>query len=174
MRVSRKKALKNRELVINAAARLLREHGLAAIGVVDITEAAGQTHGGFYRNFTSMDYLATLAIGRAASTMKAAMLDGLAQLPDRPFRALAEYYNHRIAARNRAPAASSLPWPPDAARSDSPALRAVFMTVVQDYLDQLARFSSTMPEGSGKRHPAAILPPSCRKWSERSFCPGLS
>jgi TetR/AcrR family transcriptional repressor of nem operon len=55
MRVSREKALENREQIIETAARLLREHGFDGIGVADIMKAAGLTHGGFYRNFASKD-----------------------------------------------------------------------------------------------------------------------
>lgn len=57
MRVSRDKALKNREQIIKAAARLLRQHGFDGIGVADMMNAAGLTHGGFYRNFASKDDL---------------------------------------------------------------------------------------------------------------------
>ncbi|MGO6984290.1 TetR/AcrR family transcriptional regulator [Rhizobium leguminosarum] len=144
-------------MVIEAAARLLRERGFEGTGVADIMEAAGLTHGGFYRNFTSKDDLATLATGRAASTMKAALIDGLAQLPDEPFRALVEHYmshNHR---ENPGSGCILPALAADAARSDSPALRAIFTAVVQDYLDQLTALASTMPEGLGKRHPGAIL-----------------
>ena len=41
MRVSREKALENREQIIETAARLLREHGFDGIGVADIMKAAG-------------------------------------------------------------------------------------------------------------------------------------
>ena len=37
MRVSREKALENREQIIETAARLLRQHGFEGIGVADIT-----------------------------------------------------------------------------------------------------------------------------------------
>ena len=49
MRVSREKALENREQIIETAARQLRTHGFDGIGVADIMKAAGLTHGGFYR-----------------------------------------------------------------------------------------------------------------------------
>ncbi|CAN7665222.1 TetR/AcrR family transcriptional regulator [Pararhizobium sp. LjRoot238] len=95
MRVSREKAQENRELVIETAARLLRERGFEGIGIADIMEAAGLTHGGFYRNFASKDDLATLASARAAETMKATMIARLGQSPGEPFRALVEHYISR-------------------------------------------------------------------------------
>jgi len=45
----------------------------------------------------------------------------------------------------------------DAARHDDPALRAVFVTAIQYYLDQIARLSFATPGAAGSRHPAAIL-----------------
>lgn len=157
MRVSREKAQQNREQVIETAARLLRERGFEGIGVADIMKAAGLTHGGFYRNFTSKDDLATQATERAASTMRAAMSAGLAQFPDEPFRALVEHYvsqNHRenLGSGCILPALAT-----DAARRDNPALQAVFAAVIQDYLDQLAKLAPTMPETARARHPGAIL-----------------
>src|SRR5262249_16267176 len=156
MKVSREKAQENRELVIDKAARLLRERGFDGIGVVDIMKAAGLTHGGFYRNFTSKDDLAAQACERAASNTKAKIIAGLAQIADEPFRVLIEHY---VSKDHRDDPGSGCILPAlaaDAARHDCPALRAVFTAVIQDYLDQLAKLASTMPEARN-RHPGAIL-----------------
>jgi hypothetical protein len=45
----------------------------------------------------------------------------------------------------------------DAARRDDPALRAVFITAIQYYLDQLATLLSANPGAARNRPPAAIL-----------------
>ena len=92
MRVSREKALENREQIIETAARLLREHGFDGIGVADIMKAAGLTHGGFYRNFASKDDLAVKASERAIADTTALLKDGLAQQPKDPLRTLIESY----------------------------------------------------------------------------------
>src|SRR5207245_8841365 len=92
MRLPREKALKNREQIIETAARLLRKHGFEGIGVADIMKAAGLTHGGFYRNFASKDDLAVKASERAIADTTALLRDGLAQQPKDPFRALIEGY----------------------------------------------------------------------------------
>ncbi|HVI90733.1 MAG TPA: TetR/AcrR family transcriptional regulator [Dongiaceae bacterium] len=155
--MSREKARENLELVIETAARLLRERGLEGIGVVDIMKAAGLTHGGFYRNFTSKDDLATQASGRAASSMKATMIAGLAQSPDEPFRALVECYVSQGHRENPGAGCILPALAADAARRDNPALRALFTAVIQDYLDQLAKLASAMPEALRERHPSAIL-----------------
>ena len=65
MRVSREQMKEHRERVLAAAAELFRERGLAGVGVAEIMEAAGMTHGGFYRHFDSKDDLAAEACGRA-------------------------------------------------------------------------------------------------------------
>jgi len=65
MRVSREKMNESRERVLDAAAELFRVRGLDGISVAEIMDAAGLTHGGFYRHFDSKDDLATQACSRA-------------------------------------------------------------------------------------------------------------
>jgi TetR/AcrR family transcriptional repressor of nem operon len=65
MRVSREQAAKNREHVIDTAARLFREKGYSGIGVADLMKEAGLTHGGFYGNFASKEDLMGAACERA-------------------------------------------------------------------------------------------------------------
>ena len=57
MRVSRDQFLQNREKILEAAGRLFRERGFEAVGVADVMQAAGLTHGGFYGHFKSKDDL---------------------------------------------------------------------------------------------------------------------
>jgi TetR/AcrR family transcriptional regulator, transcriptional repressor for nem operon len=157
MRVSREKALENREQIIETAARLLRKHGFDGIGVADIMKAAGLTHGGFYRNFASKDDLAVKASERAIADTQAVLKNGLAQRPQDPFRELIERY---VSSAHRDDPGSGCILPAlaaDAARRDDPALRAVFITAIQYYLDQIAKLSSAPPGATGSRHPAAIL-----------------
>jgi TetR/AcrR family transcriptional repressor of nem operon len=68
MRVTREKALQNREAIVAAAARLFRERGFDGVGVDAVMKAAGLTHGGFYGHFKSKDDLAREALERAAET----------------------------------------------------------------------------------------------------------
>ncbi len=62
MRVSKEKAAQNRERILTSAARLFREHGIAATGVDSITKDAGLTHGGLYSQFGSKEAIAAEAI----------------------------------------------------------------------------------------------------------------
>jgi TetR/AcrR family transcriptional repressor of nem operon len=45
MRVTKEKAAENRERILKAASRLIRERGISGAGVDALTEAAGMTHG---------------------------------------------------------------------------------------------------------------------------------
>jgi TetR/AcrR family transcriptional repressor of nem operon len=57
LRNSREVAAENRERIVAVAAKLFRERGIAAVGVAELMEAAGMTHGGFYKHFESKDAL---------------------------------------------------------------------------------------------------------------------
>ena len=53
-----------RERVLAEAAKQIREHGPAGVGVADIMKSAGLTHGGFYAHFASKDALVAAAIAK--------------------------------------------------------------------------------------------------------------
>jgi len=65
MRVSKEKAAENRERILNAASRLIRERGISGAGVDALTEAAGMTHGSLYSQFGSKERLVEEALGYA-------------------------------------------------------------------------------------------------------------
>jgi TetR/AcrR family transcriptional repressor of nem operon len=67
MKVSREQAAANRERILDVASRLFRERGLDGIGVADLMQGAGLTHGGFYGHFASKEELMALACDRALS-----------------------------------------------------------------------------------------------------------
>lgn len=65
MRVSKEKAAENRERILNAASRLIRERGISGAGVDALTEAAGMTHGSLYSQFGSKERLVEDAVDYA-------------------------------------------------------------------------------------------------------------
>jgi len=65
MRVTREKAAENRERILKAASRLIRERGISGAGVDALTEAAGMTHGSLYSQFGSKERLVEEALGYA-------------------------------------------------------------------------------------------------------------
>lgn len=64
-RVSQAQARENRERIVETAARLFRERGIAGVSVADVSAAAGLTHGGFYKQFESKEALVAEAIAHA-------------------------------------------------------------------------------------------------------------
>jgi AcrR family transcriptional regulator len=53
------------ERILDVAARAIRRHGYAGVGVADVMKEAGLTHGGFYAHFDSRDALIIEALERA-------------------------------------------------------------------------------------------------------------
>lgn len=64
-KVSKAQAALHRAAIVRAASRLFRERGLDRVGVAEITQAAGLTHGGFYGHFASKEALAGEAVTAA-------------------------------------------------------------------------------------------------------------
>ena len=65
MRVSKEQAAKNREHILKAASGLMRERGIAGVGVDALTEAAGMTHGSLYSQFGSKERFVEEAVAYA-------------------------------------------------------------------------------------------------------------
>lgn len=65
MKVSAEQKAKNREAILDTAARLIREKGPSGIGVAEVMVGAGLTHGGFYNHFTSREDLTAQALDQA-------------------------------------------------------------------------------------------------------------
>jgi AcrR family transcriptional regulator len=61
------------ERIVQAAARAIRLHGYAGVGVADVMKQAGLTHGGFYAHFKSRDDLLVEALARAGQDSGANM-----------------------------------------------------------------------------------------------------
>jgi TetR/AcrR family transcriptional repressor of nem operon len=61
LKVTKEKATENRAALVQAAARLFREHGIDGVGVAEISKKAGLTHGALYAQFPSKEALAAEA-----------------------------------------------------------------------------------------------------------------
>ncbi|WP_269585787.1 TetR/AcrR family transcriptional regulator [Roseibium sp. Sym1] len=64
-RMSEAEKRKSHNKILGAASRLLRANGTEATSVSDVMQAAGLTHGGFYRHFKSKDELVAAAFRTA-------------------------------------------------------------------------------------------------------------
>lgn len=65
MKVSAVKCDQHRDAIERAAAALFRQRGIDDVSVAEVMQAAGMTHGGFYRHFSSKAELAAAACKRA-------------------------------------------------------------------------------------------------------------
>jgi TetR/AcrR family transcriptional regulator, transcriptional repressor for nem operon len=73
MRVSKEQAAENRERILKAASRLMRERGISSVGVDALTEAAGMTHGSLYSQFGSKERLVEEAVAYAIAAKEQEM-----------------------------------------------------------------------------------------------------
>ena len=78
MRVSKEQAAENRERILTAASRLMRERGISGVGVDALTEAAGMTHGSLYSQFGSKERLVEEAVVHAITTKGQEVPEGFA------------------------------------------------------------------------------------------------
>ncbi len=67
MRVSKEQAAKNRERVVDVAARLFRERGFDGVSIETVMAEAGLTHGGFHKAFGSKEDLVEEACRKAVA-----------------------------------------------------------------------------------------------------------
>src|ERR1044071_3191342 len=70
-RIANTRKEETHERIVQAAARAIRRHGYAGVGVADVMKEAGLTHGGFYAHFKSRDELLVEALARAGSDSSA-------------------------------------------------------------------------------------------------------
>lgn len=83
------------ERILDAAARAVRRAGVAGVGVAEVMEEAGLTHGGFYAHFESRDTLLAEALEHAGSQSKVRVRERMrarTDAGDSPFKALLGEY----------------------------------------------------------------------------------
>ena len=95
MKVSRQQAAQNRERILDAAAQLFRERGFEGIGVAELMNAVGLTHGGFYGHFSSKDDLMAQACTRALEHSLETWSRRAGSAPEDPLTPLARGYLSR-------------------------------------------------------------------------------
>jgi TetR/AcrR family transcriptional regulator, transcriptional repressor for nem operon len=101
MRVSKEQAAENRERILRAAARLMRERGIASVGVDALAEAAGMTHGSLYSQFGSKERLVEEAVAYAISAKGD-------EVPEE--FALSDYFSEYLSAAHRDDPGSGCPF----------------------------------------------------------------
>jgi TetR/AcrR family transcriptional regulator, transcriptional repressor for nem operon len=93
MRKSRQEAARTRKRIVKVAAQKFRRQGIGGISVADLMDAAGLTHGGFYRHFDSKDQLVAEASASGAAALARRMTAALeGQSPKSGLKTIAESY----------------------------------------------------------------------------------
>lgn len=138
MKVSREQAARNRERIVEVAAKLFREHGFDGVGVADLMHAAGLTHGGFYGHFESKEELMAEACARARSEA-ISRWQGLAQrVAQKPLAALTRLYLSRAHRDHPGRGCMLAALGPEVARQPLP-IRHVFTEAVSAMVELLGR-----------------------------------
>ncbi|HEV8016249.1 MAG TPA: TetR/AcrR family transcriptional regulator [Stellaceae bacterium] len=142
MRITREQTEKNRDRIVAAAAQLFGEHGFDGVGVVELMQAAGLTHGGFYNHFDSKEALESAVCDVAFETAVARLeqLVGETATAPRKRSALAAYVGHYLSGAARdapAPRCPMVALTGDAVRH-GPDIRRRFAAGFQRYIDALA------------------------------------
>jgi TetR/AcrR family transcriptional regulator, transcriptional repressor for nem operon len=109
------------------------------IGVANLMQAAGLTHGGFYGHFESKDDLEVQACERVLARSTETWLATAAKDPEAPLKGLLEWY---LTARHRDRPGEGCIYAAlaaDVARQNSPALRRTFTAGLRPLIDMLVR-----------------------------------
>ena len=137
MRVSKEQAAENRERILKAASRLMRERGISSVGVDALTEAAGMTHGSLYSQFGSKERLIEEAVAYAIAAKGQEVPEGFA---------LSDYVSEYLSAEHRDEPGSGCPFAAlccEISRQSS-GVRERFTAGVRD---TVARLSSRLESG---------------------------
>lgn len=92
MRAGREEAARSRAKIVEVAGREFREHGYDGIGIAGLMEAAGRTHGGFYKQFDDKEALVVEATAQALAENRERWGDVMGKAPGDPVSALRRWY----------------------------------------------------------------------------------
>ncbi|MQA90938.1 MAG: TetR family transcriptional regulator [Gemmatimonas sp.] len=126
MKVSRKQADANREMIIESAGRLFRQQGFDGVGIAEIMREIGLSHGGFYGHFESKEDLRVEACERALEKSSEKWAERAAKSPDSPLAGLIDPY---LSTKHRDDPGNGCLYAGvglDVARQDNPRLRRSF------------------------------------------------
>jgi TetR/AcrR family transcriptional regulator, transcriptional repressor for nem operon len=137
VRTSREEKARTHERILEVAAERIREQGLDGPGVAEIMEAAGLTHGGFYKHFGSRDDLIAEATERAVERSDSRMRE----LTDDAEDPLAAYVDWYLSAEHRDDpgAGCAVAALGDDVRRADERVRAAYGRQVERYVEHLER-----------------------------------
>jgi TetR/AcrR family transcriptional regulator, transcriptional repressor for nem operon len=156
MKVTRARARENRDRIVDAARVLFATRGFSGAGVAEIMNAAGLTHGGFYRQFESKDALIREASAKGFEATRNAWSEIIRQNADEPFDALVHFYvspndPHACGTRCMLAALSS-----DVARL-GPSTQEAFATGLSGYLEVIDTIIPSASEAERRNRSIAAV-----------------
>jgi TetR/AcrR family transcriptional repressor of nem operon len=144
---------RSHETILESAARLMRERGIAGTGVADVMKGAGLTVGGFYAHFGSKQALVDAALERLGESMRARLF---ARLDDKPRDARAQVVLKRyLSAAHRD--AQSLGCPLPAVAGEIGTTAPEHATALAEQVDAIARELADLLPGTARRSRALAL-----------------
>jgi len=138
--------------IVEVASARMRESGTASPGVAEIMNAAGLTHGGFYKHFGSRDDLVAEAIGKAFADADAAVEEVTRDVDD-PLAAFVDWYASVAHCDDPATGCAVVALGSDIARGDD-RVRAAYRRQVERYLDNLEQL---LGSGEDARRKAVVV-----------------
>jgi TetR/AcrR family transcriptional repressor of nem operon len=119
-----------RERILESASTAIRERGVAGVGVKEVMDKAGLTHGGFYAHFASKDELLADAFAFAC-TQSGGILDQAAEkaAPGEKLTAVAQAYLSASHARHPERGCPIAAVGPELVRGEGPARQTLGETV---------------------------------------------
>jgi TetR/AcrR family transcriptional repressor of nem operon len=132
---SQKDKEKNHAQIVEIAAQKMRESGTEGPGVAEIMQAAGLTHGGFYKHFDSRDDLVAEAVEAAVAQSRdgfAAVVDGA----EDPLTAFVDWYLSPAHRDQPGTGCAVVALGADAARADE-RVQATYRGQVERYVAQM-------------------------------------
>jgi TetR/AcrR family transcriptional repressor of nem operon len=155
MKVTQEQAAKNRELVVEAAGRLVREKGVDGTSVAEIMNAAKLTHGGFYGQFKSKADLVEEACERGLSR-GVAFWNRLANESKDPLQDVIDSYLSMDHVKSPGRGCFFAALACDVSRQDR-GLRRVFTSGFRASIDALARIVKGNNSAARRREAIAVI-----------------
>src|SRR5262245_60344639 len=148
VRTSREEKAKTHNRIVDAASKRIREEGLDGPAVAEIMQAAGLTHGGFYKHFESRDEL----IAEATETALARSDRHLHALTDDAPDPLAAFVDWYLSAEHRDDpgAGCAIAALGDDVRRGDQRLRTAYRQQLERYLDNVERFIGGGQDARGR------------------------
>jgi TetR/AcrR family transcriptional regulator, transcriptional repressor for nem operon len=142
MRYGQTHKQETRSKVLTVAAKALREKGPDGLGVAEVMNEAGLTHGGFYAHFPSKEAFLTESLNEVFAQLTERIRRVTEGLP--PREALNAYIDHYVSRSHRDHASMGCPLP--ALNSELPrqseSFRKAFDAGVKRLIDQFAQWIS--------------------------------